>query len=50
MKTTASALSCFLARVALPLGLVAATFAQEATTPSYLPPAEEAVQIGRAHV
>ena len=50
MKTTASALSCFLARVALPLGLVAATFAQEATTPSYLPPAEEAVRLEKFEV
>jgi catecholate siderophore receptor len=50
MKYTALTLSHFLSRVALPLGLVAATFDQEATTPSYLPPAEAAVRLKKFEV
>ena len=50
MKSTALTLSRFLFRVAQPLGLVAATFAQEATTPSYLPPAEAAVRLEKFEV
>ena len=50
MKTSALSASRFLARLALPLGLVAATLAQEATTPSYLPSAEKAVRLERFEV
>lgn len=50
MKTSALTASRFLARLALPLGLVAATLAQEATTPSYLPSAEKAVRLERFDV
>lgn len=50
MKTNPPTLPRSLALVALPFGLATAAFAQSATTPSYLPPMEEPMQLEKFEV